>query len=207
MLRIWCLRPTKPAPPAHHHAARPIEVDVDTSLQERLLFQESLTSLFLPVICFWRNLSKFLMPHSNCPFSSNSLSVFVGIVPVSGKRGRTGFSRHPVLRNLVPRCALHSVHPVVASAARRGIGRALAEDPVARAGGAASSSVGAELPELHHWRKRTRRFREKERDSASRRRERVALVPSGAARGSHGCRRGVHGRHSAQPLRRARSSR
>ena len=45
-----------------------------------------------PVICFWRNLSKFLMPHSNCPFSSNSLSVFVGIVPVSGKKeGAPGF--------------------------------------------------------------------------------------------------------------------
>src|ERR1700681_1543917 len=39
---------------------------------------------FLPVICFWRKLSKSLISHGNCPFLRNSLPVFVGKCPCFG---------------------------------------------------------------------------------------------------------------------------
>ena len=77
----------------------------DTSPPERLLFQESRTSLFLPVICFWRNLSKFLMPHS-MPGSCLIASLFfLENLPVPPN------SRvfQPILINLLLMFGLHPV--------------------------------------------------------------------------------------------------
>ena len=75
MLRIWCLRPTKPAPPAHHHTA---DLTRSTSIPARRNAScfRRVGLLFLPVICFWRNLFKFLMPHKQLPGSCLIASLF-----------------------------------------------------------------------------------------------------------------------------------
>src|SRR5271167_3446948 len=64
--------------------------------------------VFLTVICVWRNLSKSLIPHSDCPFVLNRLPVFLENLPVSREKtdvdrpecqivGLDGGKRHRVL--------------------------------------------------------------------------------------------------------------
>jgi len=47
---------------------------------------QRVVSLFLSVICFWRNYSKSLIPHGDCPFVLNRLPVFLENLPVSGRK-------------------------------------------------------------------------------------------------------------------------